>query len=100
MNYSSSEILLFISAIGTMLVNVIVAWRTSNKVDQNLMKTAVIEGHVNSEKSALNEQLVSKDREIKILRDTITERDRIASLLAQSVASRIPPTTIEKVKDK
>lgn len=85
MSYTAPEVLLFIAAIGVLLQNTITAWRTSNKIDQTLVKTAVIEGHVNSKEARYVEQLSSKDKEIEVLKGVLIEKDRISALLAQSV---------------
>lgn len=58
------------------IVSIIGAW-----------KLAKIEAHVNSEKTALHEQSISKDKEISILMDRLADQKTIATLLAQSTAT-------------
>lgn len=92
MNYTASEIVLFITAFGVIGVNIVTAWRSSakiiEKVDQTLIKTSVIEGHVNSKETKLNEQIIALTNENRILRDVIMDKDKDKALLAQSVIQR------------
>jgi hypothetical protein len=46
--------------------------------------TAVVLGHVNSQKSIDATTIAFQERENKLLRETIADRDRVAGLLAQS----------------
>lgn len=82
--FTATEVLLMIAAIGVVGVNMITAWRNGTKIDQTLMKTAVIEGHVNSEKAQLVEQLKSKETEITLLKNVIVDKDKDKALLAQA----------------
>jgi len=50
--------------------------------------TAVILGHVNSEKMADTKNIEFLQREIQILREQLASKERAAALLAQSVAIR------------
>lgn len=86
MTYTAPEVLLFLAAVGTILVNVIVAWRTGKVADQTLIKASVIEGHVNSRETKYIEQIAGLTRENDILKATIANHDKVAALLAQSVA--------------
>jgi len=87
MEYTAPEILLMIAAIGAVLVNIIIAWRNGKVADQTLTKASVIEGHVNSRETKYVEQISSLTKEIETYKNFINEKDKIASLLAQSVAS-------------
>lgn len=80
---------MIVSSIGVVSVNIILALRNSSKLDQTLTKTSVIEGHVNSERAKLNEQLIAKHNEIKILTDVIANKNKTSELLAQSVAQSL-----------
>lgn len=100
MPYTAPEILLFIAAIGAVIAQSISAWRTGKTVQETLTKTAVIEGHVNSQAARCAEQLIAKDNEIKILKNVIVEKDKAALLLAQSVVLRTRITdTVMKDKE-
>ena len=95
MTYTSAETLLIIAAVGAVITNAISAWRVGTKVDSIAqkadiigVKTAVIEGHVNSKETKYVEQINSKDNEIALLRAIIVTKDKDAALLAQSIISR------------
>lgn len=97
MNYTAAEMLLFIAAIGAIITQSIIAFKTgkvadhTNKiVDQTLLKAAVIEGHVNSKETKYVEQITALTRENEILRSVILDKDRVAALLAQSAIMRNP----------
>lgn len=106
MTYTAPEVVIMIGAVATLLVNAITAWRTGAKVDTIAMKTAVIEGHVNSEKATFVEQAAARDREIHLLRNQLNASEMRAGMLAQakatSDASHIRSTdtvTIEPAKE-
>ena len=86
LGYTSSEMLLVIAAIGAVIVNIIMAWKTGTRVEQTLMKASIIEGHVNSKETKYVEQLASAQREIDLLKNVIIDKDKVAGLLAQSVS--------------
>jgi len=83
--YTAPEILLFIAAIGTLIVNSIYAWRTGTAVQQTLTKTSIIEGHVNSKETKYVEQITSLGKEIDLLKQVIINNEKTAALLAQAV---------------
>jgi len=92
MHYSAPEFLLIIAAMGTIIVNIINAWKNTSKIQDNTnkldiigQKTATIEGHVNSKETKYVEQIASLTRENEILRTVIIDKDKTAALLAQSV---------------
>jgi hypothetical protein len=60
----------------------------TTKIDLVATKTAVIEGHVNSEKTSDAKTIEYQARENQLLRDQILDKDRVAGLLAQAVAAR------------
>ena len=101
MNYTAPEVLLIIAAVGALIVNAITAWKTGNAVQQTLIKTAIIEGHVNSKETKYVEQIASLQKEVDILKTVIVEKEKIAALLAQSViqdkAHKVP-LTVDKDK--
>ena len=85
---TSADWLLIIAALGTVIVNIINAWRIERKVDETLVKTSVIQGHVNSKETKYVEQLVSLQKEIDMLRQIITGKDQDKALLAQATMMR------------
>ena len=85
MSYTSSEILLFIAAIGLLIKNAIDSWKLNDMARQTLQKAAVIEGHVNSKETKYVEEIVSLKKEIEILNKVIIDKEKTAALLAQSI---------------
>jgi hypothetical protein len=80
-------------SLGTAGAAIITAWRNSGKIDDVkrtvqavALTTAKIDGHVNSEKTAAEEQKRSAHREIELLREQLARERAAAQLLAQSVA--------------
>jgi len=49
---------------------------------------AKIEGRVNGDKGAVDEQVRAKDREIELLREMLHQERKAAALLAQAAAAR------------
>lgn len=111
--YTATEILMFITAVGSQALLIIAAiytgWTAMTakriaaatqtetiaqtiKLDTVAKETAVVLGHVNSEKTADAKTIEFQARENQILRDQIAEKDRVAGLFAQSVATRAPVT--------
>ena len=97
MHYTAPEVLLFIAAIGVLLQNTISAWRNGTKIDQTLTKASIIEGHVNSKETKYVEQISSYQREVQTLKETIAEKNKIAEMLAQSVAQAKPSITLPEI---
>jgi hypothetical protein len=85
MVYTAPEVVLLIAAIGACGTQLITAWRISTKMDATLTKTAVIEGHVNSEKAESNQKIVALERENDILRSVINDKDKVAAVLAAGI---------------
>lgn len=56
----------------------------TDKIDETLRKTAVIEGHVNSEKTRAEGEIAALKTEIAVLRETMADQKEAAALLAQS----------------
>lgn len=86
-----------ITAIGGQIVNIIVAWKTTKKVEEVKAtveevktKAEVIVGHVNSEKTAAQGREATLEAENVLLRQIIAEKKETAMLLAQSVATTLP----------
>jgi hypothetical protein len=99
LEYTATELLLIIAAVGAVVVNVIIAWRTGKVADQTLIKAAVIEGHVNSKETKYNEQIISLQKENELLKNTIADKDKTAALLAQSIIQR-PGRSTDVGQDK
>lgn len=53
------------------------------------LKVAKIEAHVNSQKTAMEEQAKARMRENDLLREMLEDRKQQAALLAQAVATRL-----------
>lgn len=106
--YTAAEILTFIAALGVLItgvgavvVNIIVAWRTSAIVKENtvmlkenvavtkdtLAEAKVITGHVNSSAAAAAAKIDGLEKEIKLLQTSIMDMKTAAALLAQSAAT-------------
>ena len=88
MIYTASEVVLVIAALGAVIVNVVTALKVSSKLTTVSERAAVIEGHVNSERSKMSEQLLSRQKEIDFLRSTLADKDKTAALLAQSILKK------------
>jgi hypothetical protein len=105
--YSAPELIAIITTTAALITgviasvaNLVVTIRTGVVIKQSLKentdisaatftKAAVIEGHVNSERTQASEQLQGSKREIEILRRELTERNQAAALLAASTAQVI-----------
>lgn len=90
----------FVTAVGVAIVNIITAsaaarqrQEQTNKIDETLRKTAVIEGHVNSEKTRAAGEIATLQKEVLLLRELMADKKETASLLAQSVAQTNSPAT-------
>ena len=88
MHFTAAEIVMIIAAFSAMGVQLITAWRTSSKVGETFTKVAVIEGHVNSERSRSNEERAGLQKEIEGLRQVINDKVVTAALLAQALSDR------------
>lgn len=93
---TTPDIVIVISAVGVVINNAIQTWKLNNKVDVINQKTAVIEGHVNSQQTKYIEQIASKDKEIALLNDILIKKDKEAALLAQAAINRVRVTDIVK----
>lgn len=83
----------FVTAVGVAIVNIITAsaaarqrQEQTSKIEETLRKTAVIEGHVNSEKTRAAGEIATLQKEVLLLRELMADKKETASLLAQSVA--------------
>jgi len=106
--YTMPELIALVTAVSaaigvliTGIVQVITAVRTTAALKENtvitqatLTKTAVIEGHVNSEKTADAKTIEFQARENQMLREQLAQKDRVAGLLAQAAAT-IPAAKTE-----
>lgn len=59
------------------------------KIDKVATETAVVLGHVNSEKTADAKTIEFQARENQMLRDQLAEKDRVAGLLAQAASHQV-----------
>lgn len=89
----------FVTAVGVAIVNIITAsaaarqrQEQTSKIEETLRKTAVIEGHVNSEKTRAAGEIATLQKEVLLLRELMADKKETASLLAQSVAQTHLPT--------
>lgn len=96
MTYTAPEVVLIIGAIGAIIQNTVSIWRTSNKIDSTLTKTSIIEGHVNGQASRYDEKVNSLLKEIEILKQIITDKEKTSALLIQANADAVRPV-IEKI---
>lgn len=85
MTYTAPELVLIITTVGAVIVNIVVAIRANQKMDKNLAKSTVIEGHVNGDRAKLNEQLLMNQKEIERLKSIIMEKDKSVELVAKAV---------------
>lgn len=87
-----------VTAVGAVAVKIIGALSDAarqrqaqtEKIDETLRKTAVIEGHVNSEKTRAAGEIAALKVEIVLLRETMADKKETAALLAQSVVATPP----------
>lgn len=93
----------FVTAVGVAIVNIITASAAArqrqvqtDKIDETLRKTAVIEGHVNSEKTRAAGEIATLEKEVLLLRELMADKKETAALLAQSAAQTQTPTTAPK----
>lgn len=77
-----------VASIAAGAVTIITALRQSTRIDVIGQKTAAIEGHVNSEKTASEGRELALRNEIVLLREMITDKRTSAALLAQASATR------------
>lgn len=98
--YTASEITAFtiavaalVTALGAVIVNIIIAVRQTRKVEENTALTQevkasvkVVEGHVNSAASKAQAENEALTREIAAARQQLSELKQIAALLAQERA--------------
>lgn len=87
----------FVTAVGVAIVNIITAagaarqrQEQTNKIDETLRKTAVIEGHVNSEKTRAAGEIATLQKEVLLLRELMADKKETAALLAQSAVQAKP----------
>lgn len=82
-----------IIAYKTVLLNKRIDAQT-DKIDLTLRKTEVIEGHVNSEKTAAAGKIETLEKENSLLREMMADKKETAALLAQAAATK------QELKDK
>lgn len=89
MTYTTPELVLIITTIGTVIstaiVNIIVALKANQKMDKNLEKSTIIETHVNGEKSRFVSEIEKHRSEIERLKSIIAEKDKAAALVVKAV---------------
>ena len=85
-DYASIGIL--VTAIGAVVVNIIVALRTSNKVDTINTKTDAISLKVDGAASAQVNKIEALQAKVDNLHGTITEKDKAAVILAQAIKDK------------
>jgi hypothetical protein len=112
-SYTAPELVLIIAAVGALIAQSLGAWRHGSKLDENTrathataaavqnidVKTAVIEGHVNSKEATYVAEIAGLRRENELLRKIVADAKETAALLAQATASdrvrtAAPPVTL------
>lgn len=87
----------FVITIASQLGNLIIAWRTSQKVSENTDVTKagiaklgaqaeVINGHVNSKASASDAKIDALQQQLELMRSMLAEKQQTAAVLAAAVA--------------
>lgn len=96
MNYTATDMVLIITAIGLVINNIITSWKTNTKISALTNTTEVIAGHVNSAATKANaDREASAAREAALIA-TMSEMKTSAALLAQALAvknSAVPVQT-------
>lgn len=101
--FTTVDLLMIISALGVVIVNVIVALRTSGKVDETKRqlvasaavmaevsaKADVITGHVNSASTKSAEKIDSLQKQIVLLAQLLADSKTTAAVLAQNTADTV-----------
>lgn len=72
----------------------------TNKIDLTLRKTEVIEGHVNSERTAAAGKIAMLEKEISLLREMTADKTTTAALLAQAAATQPVTPAVQDSKEK
>lgn len=75
-----------VTIIGGVIVNIVVALRTSAKAEEISAKSDVIIGHVNSASTIASAKIDALTKEVADLKAVAATNKETASLLAQSVA--------------
>lgn len=88
MNYSATDIVLIITAIGLVINNTISSWKTNTKISALTSTTEVIAGHVNSAATKSNADKEAAAAREAALIATMAEMKTTAALLAQALAAR------------
>lgn len=89
---------MILTIIGAVIDRTITSYFTGRKL-------AMIEAHVNSQKTADSSRIQSLENELKFLREQASENSRIAAVLAQSQSNRIrstpsqEPKVLEEIKE-
>lgn len=94
--YSAAELITLIVAVANAIILIRSNWNTKeirNNLRENTAMTSatlteakVISGHVNSERSKLDERIVGKERENELLIRQLEDSTKTAALLAQTAA--------------
>jgi hypothetical protein len=87
-DYVSMSVVLtaLIAAIGTAIVNIIIAWRTNTVVAGVASTAKTIEAHVNSAATASTAKIDALEKQILALTAAMADQKQIAALLAQTVS--------------
>ena len=88
MSSNLNLLIILVPIIGAVIVNIIVALKTNNKVSEVSAKADIISGHVNGAATTANAKIESMTREITELKQLLSDNKEIAALLAQSAAKR------------
>ena len=91
-----SILIVLVPIIGTVVVNIIIALKTNDKISEVSAKADVITGHVNSAATAANAKIDAMEKEIIALKQLVVDDKEKAALLAQVAAltqasNLIPP---------
>jgi len=85
--YTPGNVILIITALGIVIVNIIVALRSSKQIMEVSAKTDVIAGHVNSNATRQIVKIESLQKEVAALNQLLADKVQVAAVLAQSVAN-------------
>lgn len=89
--WTPTAVVLILTTIGVVIEKVITSIYTGRKL-------AMIEAHVNSQKTADSAKIQSLENEARLLREQAAENTRIAAVLAQSVSTRVRENIKEEPK--
>lgn len=87
-------IVTLIAAIGAAVVNIIVALRTSAKVEEVSAKADVISGHVNSSATAATAKIDALEKQVVFMAALLNDQKTVATALAASTAATALATAV------